>query len=61
MPDICMCPSTNCAVRKTCYRNQESGTKPDEYWQSYFVTSPGQGEDCSHYWEIKNETSRINS
>lgn len=35
MPDISMCPSEDCPIRGDCYRNEASGTRPNERWQSY--------------------------
>lgn len=35
MPDISMCMSGNCPLRKQCYRNEASGTKPNPWRQSY--------------------------
>jgi len=50
MPDITMCPSETCEVRKLCYRNPESGTKPNEFVQSWFWVTPGEDATCDHYW-----------
>lgn len=50
MPDITMCDSKTCVVRKTCHRNPESGTNPSEYRQSWFVQPPGDDADCVSYW-----------
>ncbi|KAA0117835.1 hypothetical protein CIW48_26890 [Methylobacterium sp. P1-11] len=30
-----MCPSEDCPLRRDCYRNEASGTKPRSTWQSY--------------------------
>ncbi len=35
MPDISMCPSQDCPVRGDCYRNEASGTVPNDRWQSW--------------------------
>ena len=35
MPDISMCPSFDCPIRFTCYRNPASGTEPTERRQSW--------------------------
>lgn len=51
MPDITMCDSETCKVRKTCYRNQDSGTKPSAFRQSWFMGPPGDDETCNYYWE----------
>lgn len=51
MPDITMCASETCYLRKTCYRNPESGTKPSEWWQSWFYDKSTEGDDCTSYWQ----------
>jgi hypothetical protein len=56
MPDITMCRSNTCSLANTCYRNSKSGTKEDEYRQSYFYLLPYEGEECNQYWPIKGET-----
>ena len=56
MPDITMCASVTCPLAKNCYRNGQSGTKPSEYLQSYFLGLPNEGEDCHYYWPTKGET-----
>lgn len=50
MPDIAMCFSETCSLRKTCYRNPESGTKPSD-WQTMFAPEI-EGKKCEYYWEI---------
>lgn len=50
MPDITMCPSLDCPKRNVCYRNEASGTKPNEYRQSFFVEQPRKGLLCDYYW-----------
>lgn len=30
-----MCPSQDCPVRGDCYRNEASGTVPNDRWQSW--------------------------
>jgi hypothetical protein len=47
MPDITMCPGTNCPYKETCYRYT---AKPDEYWQSYFMEAPIKDGKCDMYW-----------
>jgi hypothetical protein len=47
MPDITMCPGTNCPQREKCYRFT---AKPDEYWQSYFIDPPIKDGKCDLYW-----------
>jgi hypothetical protein len=46
MPDITMCPGTNCPFKESCYRFT---AKPNEY-QSYFIEPPFKGDDCKMYW-----------
>lgn len=53
MPDITMCGSICCPVRKYCYRNPASGTEPSEFRQSWFLDTSDlevQGEDCRYFW-----------
>ena len=56
MPDITMCPSLDCPLRKSCYRNEASGTVANEYRQSFFVEPPAVVRDetnvprCDYYW-----------
>ena len=55
MPDISMCTSVTCSLRKTCYRNELSGTKPNEQRQSYFIGLTEEGEDCKYYWRTREK------
>jgi hypothetical protein len=55
MPDISMCGSATCPLAKTCYRNELSGTKPNEFRQSYFYALKEEGEDCRYYWKTTKE------
>ena len=54
MPDISMCASETCSLRRACARNAASGTEPSERLQSYgqfgdtpcqyrLLTQPGRG------------------
>jgi hypothetical protein len=61
MPDITMCPGTNCPYKETCYRFT---AKPSEYWQSYFMEPPIKDGKCDYYWgdtqhEIWNQLKDI--
>jgi len=47
MPDITMCPGTDCSQKEKCYRFT---AKPDEYWQSYFIEAPIKDGKCEYYW-----------
>ena len=49
MPDITMCPSTTCAKRTECYRNAASGTEPNPYRQSYFVSTEMTENGCQYF------------
>lgn len=43
MPDFAMCNDYTCPFRRKCKRNPESGTKPDQYqqsWSFFEKTSP---------------------
>jgi hypothetical protein len=54
MPDITMCDSESCKVRGSCYRNPASGTKPNEFRQSWFFIAQGDDETCVDYWSMEN-------
>lgn len=56
MPDITMCSSQVCVLRKDCYRNGASGTVPSER-QSMFAGLTKHGADCDYYWPLP---SRMN-
>lgn len=60
IPDISMCPSRLCTVRNNCYRNIDSGTKPTEYRQSYFINAPGDDFNCRYYWPIGDKHEQGN-
>ena len=47
MPDITMCPGTNCPQREKCYRFT---ARPSEYMQSYFMKAPIKDGKCDMYW-----------
>jgi hypothetical protein len=47
MPDITMCPGTNCPQKEKCYRFT---AKPSEYMQSYFMKAPIKDGKCDMYW-----------
>ena len=49
MPDISMCPSTTCSRRTECYRNEASGTEPNPWRQSYFVSTEMNEDDCKYF------------
>ena len=46
MPDITMCPGTNCPQKEKCYRFT---AKPCDY-QSYFTNAPIKDGKCEYYW-----------
>jgi hypothetical protein len=46
MPDITMCPGTNCPQKEKCHRFT---AKPSEY-QSYFIETPIKDGKCDMYW-----------
>lgn len=48
MTDITMCVDKKCKKKKTCYR-YNAPTNP--YWQSYFLESPREKDECEYYWE----------
>ena len=47
MPDITMCPGTNCPQKEKCYRFT---AKPCEHWQAYFTEAPIKEGKCDMYW-----------
>jgi hypothetical protein len=47
MPDITMCPGTNCPQKENCYRFTAT---PSEYYQSWFTKSPIKDGKCDMYW-----------
>ena len=47
MPDITMCPGTNCPQKEKCYRFTAN---PSEYMQSYFMEAPIKDDKCDYYW-----------
>jgi len=49
MPDITMCASDTCRLRTECYRNEASGTKPDPYQQSYFISTQINEDKCEYF------------
>jgi hypothetical protein len=52
MPDIAMCPGTDCPHKESCYRYT---AKPNEYRQSYFSVAPIKDGKCDMYWGEKAE------
>lgn len=53
MADITMCQDGACPKRHTCYR---FNANPDLYWQSYFYSSPREGDKCLRYWKMETKT-----
>jgi hypothetical protein len=58
MPDICMCAdSEKCPLAPGCYRSELSGTKPDEYRQTYaYLFADGPKDihgDCADFMPVK--------
>ena len=56
MSDISMCDSPTCLLRDSCYRNPDSGTKPSEFRQSWFVGPAAEGLDCKYYWPVEKDS-----
>jgi len=46
MPDITMCPGTDCPQKEKCYRFT---AKPSDY-QSWFMKPPIEDGKCDYYW-----------
>lgn len=51
MPDITMCPGTNCPMKKDCYRYKAI---PSEN-QDHFFSAPNDGGKCTFFWKLKPE------
>jgi hypothetical protein len=49
MPDISMCGETACPLSQDCYRHKDSGTKPNEPWQTYSLFEYAEG-GCPDFW-----------
>jgi len=49
MPDISMCASETCRRRTQCYRNEASGTEPNPYQQSYFISTQINEDNCEYF------------
>ena len=45
LPDMTMCRDDSCPMKTACYRFMLKG---DDNWQSYFVTSPRDGDTCTY-------------
>lgn len=43
-----MCRGEGCGMKERCFRYLAD---PSHY-QSFFMTSPNQGEECTHFWEV---------
>jgi len=52
VPDISMCAATKCPLSKDCYRHADSGTKPNEPWQTYSYFLHGVS-GCDRFWRAK--------
>lgn len=54
MPDISMCASETCRLRKECYRNPASGTQPSE-WVQPWADFPDDTDEkpCPYVWRRK--------
>jgi hypothetical protein len=47
--NVTMCASTTCDKRTECSRNAASGTAPNPYRQSYFVSTEMTEDGCPYY------------
>ena len=52
MPDITMCPGTNCPHKESCYRFT---AKPSDY-QAYFIEPPIKFGKCYAYWGVNAQS-----
>ena len=57
MPDISMCPATDCPLSRTCHRHADSGTQPTPGWQAYALFLE-RGDKCEDYWPKQKEPKR---
>lgn len=59
MADITMCFGDGCNKKEKCWRFLAPETP---HWQSYFVESPNDGENCKQFWplNVENNTSKVN-
>ena len=48
MPDISMCPGTDCPLKEMCHRYT---AKPTAHVQSYFVDPPIKDGECDYFWD----------
>jgi len=63
MPDIMMCAATGCARSPECYRHADSGTKPDEHRQSFWLrdaTSPV-ADKCDNFWPRQSLAAKLDA
>lgn len=62
MPDISMCADVKCTLRMNCFRYR---AVPNPFRQSYSTFEStgieGIAAECSHYWDIKDATTLMNS
>ncbi len=49
MPDISMCDNKDCPKAPQCYRNQMSGTQPNQWRQSYMDFKPDADGNCKDF------------
>jgi hypothetical protein len=59
MPDISMCAVKDCPKSRECYRHRESGTKPNEYRQSYFMRPDDYKGPCEHFWPTHENGKKV--
>jgi hypothetical protein len=52
MPDITMCPGTNCPHKESCYRFT---AKASEY-QAFFIYTPIENGKCDYFWGVNAQS-----
>lgn len=62
MPDISMCDNETCPLAKGCYRNPDSGTKPNQYrqaWMQFRWTDKDGRAYCGDYWPTHENGKKV--
>lgn len=59
MPDISMCDVKDCPKSGECYRHKDSGTKPNQYRQAYFVMRESDERPCENFWPTHENGKKV--
>ena len=57
MPDIIMCASKECPVRKKCYR--ATAKQSNHWWQSWSDFYDKESQDCEHFEGVTYEEALV--